>query len=448
MSTIWYEGPADGNIQRRYGLDSHEWVGSLSDRVATIIDKDDPWKETHVNALLRDGVEFFAQKSQDHPELGDDDQMRDAVSYVAHSGVLIDDETLLALIEADDKYVVPFGAESLMYEYNKMHQPDYGRLYQRERDAAQLPYAEATDEEIKQYYGLDPHEWKGSLADKVMAIVNKNTPDKETHVNALLRDGARLFAQNMEAQPVSGVSDDDLRYAVESGGDELRAAISDASWAGVLINDEAMEAIKHVEKEYITEFGGDSLTRAYDQMRKLNDARAHYREAAKEMRTAAPVAPAPTTPSFDRFAPPQGARVTTVPPPVRTVGSARSARSVQPVQSVPPIPQPPKTPGSQVRTGGPVRVGNVAKDWLASMGRDEKGHPLASAPAPSAQSPASSGPKIPAQRSGSIQAALPGSGVTVGRSTPRVPPTAGTARRMSAPEPQVQTPSVDDGFEL
>ena len=435
MSTIWYEGPTDGNIERRYGLDSHEWVGSLADRVATIIDKDDPWKETHVNALLRDGVEFFAQKSQNHPELGDDDQMRDAVSYVAHSGVLIDDETLLALTEADDKYVVPVGAESLMYEYNKTHQPDYGRLYQRQRDAEQLPYAEATDAEIKEHYGLDPHEWKGSLADKVMAIVNKNTPDKETHVNALLRDGARLFAQNMEAQPVSGVSDDDLRYAVESGGDELRAAISDASWAGVLINDEAMEAIKHVEKEYITEFGGDSLTRAYDQMRKLNDARAHYREAAKEMRGSVPAAPA--TPNFDRFAPPQGARVTTVPPPVRTV---RSARSAQPVSPVPPIPQPPKTPGSQVRTGGPVRVGNIAKDWLAANGRDEKGRPLASASA-SGQS----GPKVPARRSGSIQAALPGSGVTVGRSTPRVPP---TVRRMGALEPQVQTPSVDDGFEL
>ena len=444
MSTIWYEGPADGNIEGRYGLDLHEWVGSLSDRVATIIDKDDPWKETHVNALLRDGVEFYAQKSQDHPELGDDDQMRDAISYVAHSGVLIDDETLLALTDADDKYVIPFGAESLIYEYNKMYQPDYGRLYQRQRDAAQLPYAEATDADIKEHYGLDPHEWKGSLADKVMAIVNKNTPDKETHVNALLRDGARLFAQNMEAQPVSGVSEDEMRYAVESGGDELRAAISDASWAGVLINDEAMEAIKHVEKEYITEFGGDSLTRAYDQMCKLNDARAHYREAAKGMRTAGPTVPvvqaAPSTQSFDRFAPPQGTRVTTVPPPPPT-------RLKQPTLSVPSIPQPPKTPtfpsaisqrGSQVRTGGPVRVGNIAKDWLASHGRDEKGRPLASASSPSV-------PQVPTQRSGSIQAALPGSGVTVGRSTPRVPP---TARRVNAPEPQAQTPSVDDGFEL
>ena len=243
-------------------------------------------------------------------------------------------------------------------------------------------------------YGLDPHEWTGTLADKVTAIIGKNTPEKETHVNALLRDGARLFAQNMQIQQASGIDASDVREMVESGGDELRAAISDASWGGVLINDEAMEAIKHVEKKYITEFGGDSLTHAYDQMRKLNDARAYYRETAK----------------------------------------------AQPAPSVPPIPQPPKTPGSQVRTGGPVRVGNVAKDWLASHGRDEKGRPLASAPA-SGQS----GPQVPAQRSGSIQASLPGSGVTVGRSTPRVPP---TARRMGAPEPQVQTPSVDDGFEL
>ena len=442
MSTIWYEGPADGNIWGRYGLDSHEWAGSLSDRVAAIIDKnEDPVrKEIYVNALLRDSVQFYAYKSQDHPELEDDKQMRDAISTVAHSDVLINDENLLSLTAADDKYVIPFGAESLMYEYNKMHQPDYGSLYQqRQRESVQALYGDPTDDEIKQHYGLDPHEWTGSLADRVMAIVNKNEPEKETHVNALLRDSARLFVQNAQLYMNS---DNSYRFdaLIECGGEELRSAISDASWSGVLINDEAMDAIKLVEKGYMAYYGGESLTRSYDQMRKLNDARAHYREAAKEMRTVEPAAPAPVTPSFDRFAPPQGTRVTTVPPPPPT-------RLKQPTLSAPSIPQPPKTPtvpsaisqrGSRVRTGGPVRVGNVAKDWLASHGRDEKGRPLASASAPSV-------PQVPVQRSGSIQAALPGSGVTVGRSTPRVPP---TARRVNAPEPQVQTPSVDDGFEL
>ena len=239
-------------------------------------------------------------------------------------------------------------------------------------------------------------------------------------------------------------SDNSYRFdaLIECGGEELRSAISDASWSGVLINDEAMDAIKLVEKGYMAYYGGESLTRSYEQMRKLNDARVHYREAAKEMRTAEPAAPAPVTPSFDRFAPPQVTRVTTVPPP----SPIRAARSVQ---SVPPIPQSKQSPqkqfehvsvvsGKPARTGGPVRVGDVAKNWLASHGRDEKGRPLVSASAPSTL-------QVPAQRSGSIQAALPGSGITVGRSTPRVPP---TARRVNTPEPQAQTPSVDDGFEL
>jgi hypothetical protein len=426
--SIWYEEPTDSEIKEYYGLDPHEWTGSLSDKVTAVVDKNVPEKETYVNALLRDGAYLFAQKFQIQPERGDDDELRDAITHVAQMGVPINDEALLAIKAADDKCVIPFGAESLTHGYDQIHDHDYAELYYR--TALKEQYREPSEGYIERIYGLSPQEWTGSLSDKVMAIVNKDASEKEKHVNALLRDGAYLFAKRMEMQTPDAMAD-----AVRTGGDELRAAISDASWAGVLINDEAMEAIKHVEKEYITEFGGDSLTRSYEQMRKLNDARAHYREVAKEMRTPAPASPAPATPSFDRFAPPQGARVTTVSPPVRIVGSVRSA---QPVSPVPPIPQPPKMPGSQVRTGGPVRVGNVAKDWLASMGRDEKGQPLASAPAPST-------PRVPVQRSGSIQASLPGSGVTVGRSTPRVPP---TARRMGAPEPQVQSPSVDDGFEL
>ena len=272
-------------------------------------------------------------------------------------------------------------------------------------------YEEPTDSEIKQHYGLDPHEWGGSLADKVMSVINKNGPEKEVHVNALLRDGARLFMQSVQAQQTLDAGASTLREMVKSGGEELRAAISDASWGGVFIDDEAMSAIKDVEDECIAPFGGDSLTCAYDQMLKLNDARAHYREAAKEMRTSAPTA---------RFVP-HPSKTPTIPSAISQQGSR----------------------GSQARTGGPVWVGNVAKDWLASMGRDEKGRPLVSAP--SAQSPAPSVPKTSAHRSGSIQAALPGSGITVGRSTPRVPP---TARRVNAPEPQAQTPSADDGFEL
>ena len=424
MSTIWYEGPADGNIWGRYGLDSHEWVGSLSDRVAAIIRKDVPWKDTYVNALLRDSVDFYTHKAQDHPEPGDDDQMRDAISTVARSGILINDENLLALTAADDKYVIPFGAQSLMYEYNKMHQPDYGSLYQqRQRESVQALYGDPTDDEIKQHYGLDPHEWTGSLADRVMAIVNKNEPEKETHVSALLRDSARLFVQNAQLYMNSDNSRE-FDALIECGGEELRAAISDASWGGVLINDEAMDAIKLVEKGYMAYYGGESLTRSYEQMHKINDARAHYREGIQKMRTQMP-----DMGFADRLAPPQGSRVTTAPSPI-----SQRSKTPTPTQAV----QIPRASRLKARVGGPVRVGLVAQSLMGSMGRgmdDQKDR---------------------AGYGSSIKAAMPGSTITVGRSgasgpsgqsTPREP---STVRRVGIPAQEVQahTSRVDDDFEL
>lgn len=235
-------------------------------------------------------------------------------------------------------------------------------------------------------YGLDSHEWTGTLADKVTAIIGKNTPEKETHVNALLRDAAKSFMKNVKYAEMNAHEDETTFKKVMSvNGDDLRAAMSEASLGGILINDEAMDAIKRVEKRYLSywsfDFGFDSLTHAYDELYKLNDARAHFRESAQAMRGAANT-PAISNPEFDRFAPPQGSRVTTVPPPVRSVPSIPSARSMS---------------------------------------------------------------AVPTQRTGSIQAVLPGSGIKVGRSTPRVPQ---TVHRMGVSEPQVQTPSADDGFEL
>lgn len=424
MLTMWFEGPKDGNIWGRYGLDSREWVGSLSDRVAAIVDKGTPSKDIYVNALLRDSAQFFAYKSQDHPELGDDDQMRDAISYAARSGVIINDENLLALTDADDKYVIPFGGESLMYEYNKMHQPDYGSLYQRrQRESVQVLYGDPTDDEIKQHYGLDPHEWTGSLADRVMAIVNKNAPEKETHVNALLRDSARLFVQNAQLYMNS---DNSRKFdaLIECGGEELRAAISDASWSGVLINDEAMDAIKLVEKGYMVYYGGESLTRSYEQMHKINDARAHYRGSIQKTRTQMP-----DMGFTDRLAPPQGSRVTTAPSPI-----LQRSKTPTPTQAV----QIPRASRLKARVGGPVRVGLVAQSLMGPMGRgmdDQKDR---------------------AGYGSSIQAAMPGSNITVGQSGVSGPSgqsmsrEPSTVRRVGIPVQEVQahTSSIDDDFEL
>ena len=235
-------------------------------------------------------------------------------------------------------------------------------------------------------YGLDPHEWTGTLADKVTAIIGKNTPEKETHVNALLRDAAKSFMKNAKYAEMNAHNDETTFKKVMSvNGDDLRAAMSEASLGGILINDEAMDAIKRVEKRYLSywsfDFGFDSLTHAYDELYKLNDARAHFRESAQAMRVAANT-PAISNPEFDRFAPPQGSRVTTVPPPVRSAPSIPSALSMSAVST---------------------------------------------------------------QRTGSIQAVLPGSGIKVSRAAPHV---SQTARRMGVVESQVQTPNVDDGFEL
>lgn len=46
---------------------------------------------------------------------------------------------------------------------------------------------------VKSRYGLEAHEWAGSLSDRVMAIINKNDPAREDQVNALLRDNAVLL---------------------------------------------------------------------------------------------------------------------------------------------------------------------------------------------------------------------------------------------------------------
>lgn len=57
---------------------------------------------------------------------------------------------------------------------------------------------------VESRYGLEAHEWAGSLSDRVMAIINKNDPAREYRVNALLYDNARLLEKGFR---VTGVQD-------------------------------------------------------------------------------------------------------------------------------------------------------------------------------------------------------------------------------------------------
>lgn len=54
--------PYQSEFGSRYGLEAHEWDGSLSDRVMTIINKNDPAREDHVNALLYDNAVLLEKK--------------------------------------------------------------------------------------------------------------------------------------------------------------------------------------------------------------------------------------------------------------------------------------------------------------------------------------------------------------------------------------------------
>lgn len=58
--------------------------------------------------------------------------------------------------------------------------------------------------EVKSRYGLESYEWTGSLSDRVMAIINKNDPAREDHVNALLYDSADFFKRSMHTPLESG----------------------------------------------------------------------------------------------------------------------------------------------------------------------------------------------------------------------------------------------------
>lgn len=376
-------------IRQRYGLESYEWSNSLVDTMAAIVGKDMPDRDVYANALLRDGVKAFEREMElDEYEGRVDNELRDAISQATWGGVIIDDPTMIAIQDADDRHVLPVGAESLARTYYAIHQVDDARLSDLRLD---MRFPQPTEDEIKQYYGLDPHEWTGSLADKVRTVINKNEPERDEYVNALLRDGAIRVGEKIQYYEADYTRSGWLEPCVNDEGDKLYGAAIEAAWSGILIDDEAMAEISKVERDYVRSYGKSTLVQDYAQLHDLNNARAYYRQNMAQ-----------------------------------THQSQRESVSPQPAQA--------SVPETSIRAqrgpGQPVRVGDVAKQWMASMGRGTDGRPLA---------PSSGSQKA----SGTIQAALPGSSIKVG-SAPRVP---STTRRMGAPATQ-QARRDEASFEL
>lgn len=144
-----YHEPSDEYIKKFYGLESDEWVGSSANRVRTIINKNSPHMEQQVNNFLRDRVAVFdsGMERLDFDEDADLDTVFDVMyahgftfSYdlcrgikeAVESGVLIDAETMSAIKQVEDDYVIPFGSESLAHQYDRLRELNDARKHYRE----------------------------------------------------------------------------------------------------------------------------------------------------------------------------------------------------------------------------------------------------------------------------------------------------------------------------
>lgn len=375
-------------VESRYGLEDHEWAGSLSDRVMAIINKNDSTREDQVNALLRDNAVLLEERFQGYRRLGPDEDLidyaefRDAISHVVENGVSINDETYSQIHYVDSTCVRSL-SKALLRPYHEVYPNAKVQVFYRRELREHEQYQKPDDSYIRSVYGLRGDEWTGTSAD-VRTIINQRSSRigslMEQRVNDFLRDQVAVFETGMEKLEAKNATYDDMKSDACAYGYDLRDAIEEAVGNGILIKAETMNAIKRVEHNYVTPYGGESLTRQYDKLRELNDVRKYQAQ------------------DVDRFS-------------VITGGSGHGKEQVQ--------------------------LANVLSGRMLSMGRGTDGQSLA--------------PSTPSQgsRQGSIAAALPGSSIAVGRRTPRVASHTGTsaAERYGLVADEAQQ-HEDDGFEL
>lgn len=402
----WMATVPQDEVKSRYGLEAHEWAGSLSDRVMAIINKNDPAREDQVNALLRDNAVLLEKRFHGYRRPGPDEdfidyaEFRDAIACVVETGVSINDETYSQIHYVDSACVRSL-SKALLRPYHEVYPNANVQVYYR-RELREQGYQKPDDSYIKSVYGLRGDEWTGTSADVEKIINDKISRMRprimEQRVNDFLRDQVAVFEIGMEKLEAENATYNDMGADACVYGYDLRDSIKEAVENGILINAETMNAIKRAERNYVTPYAPELLTRQYDELRKLNDARKYYRE--------------------------------TVPTLVSSHAEKKPGLSRQAAQEIADF---------SVITGGSahgkeqVRLANALEQWTRSTGRDTDGQPSAS-PTPSQGS-----------RQGSIAAVLPGSGITVGRQAPRVQPT--SVSHKSAPQ-RSDSHEADGGFEL
>lgn len=399
----WMATVPQDEVKSRYGLEAHEWAGSLSDRVMAIINKNDPAREDQVNALLRDNAVLLEKRFHGYRRPGPDEdfidyaEFRDAISHVVENGVSINDETYSQIHYVDSACVRSL-PKALLRPYHEVYPNANVQVFYRRELREYEQYQKPDDSYIKSVYGLRPDEWTGTSAD-VRTIVNDKDPWRmEQRVNDFLRDQVAVFEIGMEKLEAENATYNDMGADACVYGYDLRDSIKEAVENGILINAETMNAIKRVEHNYVTPYAPELLTRQYDELCELNDARKYHRETVPTLVSSH----AEMKPGLSRLAAQEIADFSVI-----TGGSAHGKEQ--------------------------VRLSHALEQWTRSTGRDTDGQPLAS-PTPSQGS-----------RQGSIAAVLPGSSITVGRQAPRVRST--SVSHKSAPQ-RSDSYEVDGGFEL
>ena len=387
-------------VKIRYGLEAHEWAGSLSDRVMAIINKNDPSREDQVNALLYDNAVLFEKRFQGHRRPGPDEdfidyaEFRDAIACVVENGVSINDETYSQIHYVDSACVRSL-SKALLRPYHEVYPNANVQVFYRRELREHEQYQKPDDSYIKSVYGLRPDEWTGTSAD-VRTIINDKDPwGMEQRVNDFLRDQVAVFEIGMEKLEAENATYNDMGADACVYGYDLRDSIKEAVENGILINAETMNAIKRVEHNYVTPYAPELLTRQYDELCELNDARKHYRETAPMLALSSE-----KKPEIDesRFM-------------LDELGNLQSKGH-----------------------------GIAGFETILSTGLGQRQQFTFTDGQPVSSSTPSQG-----SRQGSIAAVLPGSGITVGRQVPRVRST--SASHTSAPQ-RSDSHEADDGFEL
>lgn len=324
-------------------------------------------------------------------------EFRDAISHVVENGVSINDETY-SQIHYVDSVCVRSLTKALLRPYHEVYPNANVQVFYRRELREHEQYQKPGDSYIKSVYGLRTDEWTGTSADVRTIINNKDPWRMEQYVNDFLRDQVAVFEIGMEKLEAKNATYNDMGADACVYGYDLRDSIKEAVENGILINAETMNAIKRVEHNYVTPYAPELLTRQYDELRELNDARKHYRETVPTLVSSH----AEKKPGLSTLAAQEIADFSVI-----TGGSAHGKEQIQ--------------------------LAHALEQWTRSMGRDTDDQPLAS-PTPSQGS-----------RQGSIAAVLPGSSIKVGRQTPRVRST--PVSHTSAPQ-KSDSHEADGGFEL